>query len=63
MAKHMPPVPPAGRAPRGGDDRAERFPHDAGESVKAQPPENLAEQDHQGNISQNTTRQGNQQDR
>lgn len=62
MSKSMPPVPPAGRSDKGpggspdtgsGDRAAENRPV----------PGDLAEQDRQGNIRQNTTHQGHQQDR
>jgi hypothetical protein len=59
MTKKMPPVPPASRSPKG-----------PGADPRAKPPEgeapgreNLSEQGRQGNIHQNTTNQGHQQDR
>jgi hypothetical protein len=56
----LPPVPPANRSPKGpGLDPAVR-------AVDPQPDErqrNLAEQGRQGNVKQNTTNQGYQQDR
>ncbi|MGD9510713.1 MAG: hypothetical protein AB7I59_19510 [Geminicoccaceae bacterium] len=57
MSSRPPPVPPAGRSPKG--------PGDPGTATKddAKPPENLAEQGRQGNVKQNTTNQGHQQDR
>jgi len=56
---HMPPVPPANRSPKGpGIDPTLKL-HDP----KPGHPANLAEQDRQGNIKQNTTNQGYQQDR
>jgi hypothetical protein len=61
MTKHLPPIPPANRSPKGtgGDDRT-----DIGEPARPATDErNLAEQDRQGNIKQNTTNQGFQQDR
>ena len=59
----MPPVPPANRSPKGpGSDpkvnTEDQKPADTGSASK-----NLAEQDRQGNIKQNTTNQGYQQDR
>ena len=53
-----PPVPPANRSSKGTGSAPE--PHD--DKGKG-PPENLSEQDRQGNIKQNTTNQGYQQDR
>ena len=58
----MPPVPPANRSPKGpGLDpnvkQQDQKPADSGSA------KNLAEQDRQGNIKQNTTNQGYQQDR
>jgi len=55
-----PPVPPANRSPKGtGSDPKP----DKGEVVHEGPPENPREQGHTGNIAQNTTHQGYQQDR
>jgi hypothetical protein len=57
----MPPVPPANRSPK-----APQKPQQAAddrEAHKEQPRENLDEQGRQGNIHQNTTNQGHQQDR
>jgi hypothetical protein len=56
----MPPVPPASRSKQG-PDKAAHAPQDT--SKAKEPPENLAEQGRQGNISQNTHHQGYQQDR
>ena len=60
MSSRTPPVPPAGRsnkgpggAPKGGK----------GDARTQRAPENLAEQDRQGNVAQNTTHQGYQQGR
>jgi hypothetical protein len=62
MTKRLPPVPPASRSPKGPGDQAE--PPTSADSKRAdQPPENLEEQDRQGNVKQNTTNQGYQQDR
>jgi hypothetical protein len=55
----MPPVPPQNRSPKGVGSENEMQPHDS----KPGPRENLAEQGRQGNIKQNTTNQGYQQDR
>jgi hypothetical protein len=58
----MPPVPPASKSPKGtGSDPK----HDPGHSTPRteQAKRNLAEQGRQGNIKQNTTNQGYQQDR
>ncbi len=57
-----PPVPPASRSPKGPGDQAEpptASDREAGRTVHA----NLKEQDRQGDIKQNTTHQGHQQDR
>lgn len=56
----IPPVPPAGRSDKGPGDRMKP---DGDRMAKRQPPGNLAEQDRQGNIRENTTHQGYQQDR
>jgi hypothetical protein len=62
MAKSdIPPVPPAGRSPKGPGDAGTEA--DPGKSDTRRVPENLAEQDRQGNINQNTKHQGHQQDR
>ena len=56
----MPPVPPQNRSPKGvGSEENMTRTQDA----KPGPRENLAEQGRQGNIKQNTTNQGYQQDR
>ena len=60
MSSRPPPVPPAGRSPKGPGDPGTVTKDDA-KPPKA--PENLAQQDRQGNIKQNTTHQGYQQDR
>lgn len=56
----QPPVPPANRSPKGPGGAAA-----ARDETKSRdtPPDNLAEQDRQGDIKQNTTNQGYQQDR
>ncbi len=60
MSSKMPPVPPANRSDKGTGEAKEpardTSPHNAR-------PENLAQQDRQGNTKQNTTNQGYQQDR
>jgi hypothetical protein len=62
MSNRMPPVPPAGRSDKGrlAAPSAEGPGEQAG---NRQPPANLKEQDRQGNIRQNTTHKGHQQDR
>ena len=56
----IPPVPPASRSPKGPGDQekpsSERI-------ARRRPTDNTAEQDRQGNIKENTTHQGYQQDR
>jgi hypothetical protein len=60
MSSNMPPVPPASRSPKGpggtAQPQADTAPHNT-------VPQNLEQQDRQGNIKQNTTHQGYQQDR
>jgi hypothetical protein len=56
-SSHMPPVPPAGRSPKGGTGRPARD-----TSKRKSPPENPEQEGRQGNISQNTHNQGHQQD-
>ncbi len=60
MTKKPPPVPPANRSPKGPGGAAKTPVDDSKHRAK---PENLREQGAQGNISQNTTNQGYQQDR
>jgi hypothetical protein len=56
----MPPVPPQNRSPKGVEsDETKVPPNDPKPGTR----ENLAEQGRQGNIRQNTTNQGYQQDR
>jgi hypothetical protein len=62
MSNHPPPVPPAGRSDKGPGAAPE------GNATADTPtvdstPSNLKEQNRQGNIKQNTTHQGYQQDR
>ena len=63
---HLPPVPPANRSPTGGSANPGTG-NDMSEQVaaenKASTNRNLGEQGRQGNIKQNTTHQGFQQDR
>jgi hypothetical protein len=64
MAKHTPPIPPAGRSPKSGQtgtasDKAE----DAHVTETDKRVRNLEQQGHQANITQNTRNQGYQQDR
>jgi len=60
MTTKAPPVPPANRSPKGPGGSTES-PRDTSKHNPAR--ENLKEQGHQGNIAQNTTNQGYQQDR
>lgn len=62
MSKHLPPIPPANRSPKGTGGGAKLAPQGGGGGAPADE-RNLAEQDRQGNIRQNTTNQGYQQDR
>jgi hypothetical protein len=61
MTSRLPPVPPANRTPKGPGNQDE--PTSSETERTDQPPENLKEQDRHGNIKQNTTNQGYQQDR
>jgi len=63
---HMPPVPPAGRSPIGGSANpasGNDIPEQVATDNKASKNRNLGEQGRQGNVKQNTTNQGYQQDR
>ena len=64
MAKHTPPIPPAGRSNRGAPTTP---PTDSAETANVNETDkrvrNLEQQGRQGNISQNTHHQGYQQDR
>lgn len=62
MSKPMPPVPPAGRSNKGPNPANSQAASDSTQQDRSTP-ENLSEQDRQGNIKQNTTNQGHQQDR
>ncbi|MCR6632967.1 MAG: hypothetical protein NVV74_24590 [Magnetospirillum sp.] len=59
MSKHMPPVPPEQRTPHGGSAN----PQDLDRQHEGPEKDGLAHQGEQGNIRQNTTHQGYQQDR
>jgi hypothetical protein len=62
MSKHLPPIPPENRSKKGpGGDEA--LDPEAFNGTDAEGQRNLAEQGRQGNIKQNTTNQGYQQDR
>lgn len=62
---HLPPVPPANRAPQGGNNAKQQgdIAADKAEAVKESKDRNLASQGRQGNIAVNTHHQGHQQDR
>jgi hypothetical protein len=60
---NVPPVPPANRSPKGPGSDPKVTPHDQKPADTGSASKNLAEQDRQGNIRQNTTNQGYQQDR
>jgi hypothetical protein len=62
MTKRMPPVPPANRSPKGPGDASTPEPQPR-QPEHGNRERNLAEQGRQGNIAQNTTHQGYQQDR
>ena len=62
MSNQPPPVPPAGRSDKGPGGASQGNATADTPSVDATP-SNLKEQDRQGNIKQNTTHQGFQQDR
>jgi hypothetical protein len=59
----MPPVPPASRSNKGPGGSPKNPAATDATADKEPTPRNLAEQDRQGNIQQNTTNQGYQQDR
>jgi hypothetical protein len=61
MSSKLPPVPPANRSPKGTGDSKEAAPDQAPHGK--QRAENPDEQGDQGNVKQNTTHQGYQQDR
>ena len=63
---HMPPVPPANRSPKGpgGDAREDPAADEKAEARGASAKDgNTAQQGRAGNIAQNTTNDGHQQDR
>lgn len=62
MSKHLPPIPPQNRSPKGTGGNAHL---DAQETSDTAPhgERNLDQQGRQGNSKQNTTNQGYQQDR
>jgi len=57
---NMPPVPPASRSPKSRDPESQAKPDDKKPDDRQR---NLDQQGRQGNIKQNTTNQGYQQDR
>ena len=59
MTAHLPPVPPANRSPKGGSAK----PDAEHEATHHKRDTNTHEQGSAGNIAQNTTNQGHQQDR
>ncbi|WMT92857.1 hypothetical protein [Pelagibacterium sp. H642] len=61
MSKHLPPVPPENQSKKGPGEHREMSPSSA--KGRHSRERNLAEQGRQGNIKQNTTNQGFQQDR
>ena len=63
MTKHLPPIPPQSRSPKGPGDRVSLDPNAGAGSGTHGGERNLAQQGRQGNTKQNTTHQGYQQDR
>jgi hypothetical protein len=63
MAQHMPPVPPANRSHKGPGSDPANSADNAPDKKMADRQRHLGEQGRQGNIKQNTTHQGYQQDR
>ena len=63
MSKSMPPVPPDQKSPFGGGDHAQDRPQPHDDPEEDARRRDLSHQGRQGNIRQNTTHQGNQQDR
>jgi hypothetical protein len=61
MSKHLPPIPPDQQTPYGGSAPSNE--HEGPDPDKAARTRDLAHQGRQGNIKQNTTHQGFQQDR
>jgi hypothetical protein len=62
MSSQLPPVPPAARSNKGPGGAIETS-HTRDAVANRPTPENLEQQDRQGNIKQNTTNKGHQQDR
>lgn len=63
MSNKPQPIPPAGRSTKGPGDHGDPAERPAVMGDDRSPPSNLSEQDRQGNVKQNTTHQGHQQDR
>lgn len=63
MSKHLPPVPPANRSPKGTGDKSALDVDTSNTTPEQKAARNFDEQGHQGNTKQNTTHQGYQQDR
>lgn len=63
MSQKMPPVPPANRSPKGPGGAPDVSAETGPDKKMADRERNLGEQGRQGNIKQNTTHQGHQQDR
>lgn len=63
MSAHPPPVPPANRSPQGGKDKKPGASEADPRTLPKNQPQNTEEQGRQGNIHQNTTHTGHQQDR
>lgn len=63
MSKHMPPVPPEQQTPYGGPEHGHDQPQDKEHPEKDPHAQEVAQQGRQGNIRQNTSHQGYQQDR
>jgi hypothetical protein len=63
MTKQMPPIPPAGRSPKGSKRTDARDAEDAHVTETDKRVRNLEQQGRQANITQNTRNQGYQQDR
>jgi hypothetical protein len=63
MTKHLPPIPPESRSPKGPGDHTNLDPNANTKGGGQAGERNLALQGRQGNTKQNTTHQGYQQDR
>lgn len=63
MTKHLPPIPPENRSPKGPGDNGALDPQSGNTGSQHGGERNLAQQGRQGNSKQNTTHQGYQQDR